>query len=285
MSGVDGMRVAVLGLGIIGSRAVARLADAGWRLACWNRTPKGLVGECESPEEAVAGAQVVSIYLKDGLAVRSVVSQVLPSLAEGAVVMNHATVDLATTLWLERAVVEAGGMFLDVPFTGSRVAAEGGKLVYYIGGDPALAEEFSGYLEVTSRATLVCGGVGSATVVKLATNLISACSVQALAEAMAIATRHGVAADCFIGAVMENASGSVLAGMKLPTMAAGDFDTHFSLDNMRKDSAYAIELAAQAGLVTPAIEAVSRRMAELCAEGMADLDYSALAKPYLAEEL
>ena len=67
--------------------------------------------------------------------------------------------------------------------------------------------------------------------------------------------------------------------------AVGDFDTHFSLDNMRKDSAYAIELAAQAGLDTPAIEAVSRRMAELCADGMADLDYSALAKPYLAEEL
>lgn len=285
MSGLDGKRVAVLGLGIIGSRAVARLADAGWRVACWNRTPKGLDGECGSPEEAVAGAAVLAIYLKDGPAVRSVVSRFLPSLAGGAVVMNHATVDLATTLWLERAVVEAGGRFLDVPFTGSRLAAEGGKLVYYIGGDPALADELSGYLAATSRATLVCGGVGSATVVKLATNLISACSVQALAEAMAIATRHGVAADCFIRAVMENASGSVLAGMKLPTMAAGDFDTHFSLDNMRKDSAYAIELAAQAGLVTPAIEAVSRRMAELCADGMADLDYSALAKPYLVEEL
>ena len=67
--------------------------------------------------------------------------------------------------------------------------------------------------------------------------------------------------------------------MKLPTMAKGDFDTHFSLSNMLKDSRYALELAS--GLDTPAIAAVSERMKQLCEEGLADLDYSALAKPYL----
>lgn len=277
-------RAAVLGLGIIGSRAADCLRGAGWDVACWNRTPKGLPGECGTAEEAVAGAPRVSIYLKDAPAVRSVVERILPELSPGAVVMNHATVDLATTLWLDRMIADAGCRFLDAPFTGSRNASAGGQLVYYLGGDPALAAEVMEYLGATSRATLPCGGVGAATVVKLATNLISACSVQALAEALAIATRHGVEADCFIRAVMENASGSVLAGMKLPTMAAGDFDTHFSLDNMRKDSSYAIELAAAAKLETPAIDAVSRRMSELCADGLADLDYSALAKPYLTEE-
>lgn len=284
MSAVPSDAVAVLGLGIIGSRACARLRDAGWRVSCWNRTPKGLPGECGTAEEAVSGAGVVSIYLKDAPAVREVVGRILPSLAAGTVVVNHSTVDLATTLWLDRVVGEAGCRFLDAPFTGSRNASADGQLVYYTGGDPALVERLEGFLKVTSRATLPCGGVGTATVVKLATNLISACTVQALSEALAIATRHGVEADCFIKAVMENASGSVLAGMKLPTMAAGNFETHFSLDNMRKDSAYAIELACEAKLETPAIDAVSRRLTDLCAQGMAGLDYSALAKPYLTEE-
>jgi 3-hydroxyisobutyrate dehydrogenase-like beta-hydroxyacid dehydrogenase len=117
-------------------------------------------------------------------------------------------------------------------------------------------------------------------VLKLATNLISACTVQALAEALAIATRHGVAADCLIQAVSENASGSVLAGMKLPMMAAGDYETHFSLSNMEKDSRYMLSLAESAGLHTPAIGAVSKRMGELSDAGLGDLDFSALAKPY-----
>ena len=117
--------------------------------------------------------------------------------------------------------------------------------------------------------------------VKLATNLISACTVQALAESLAITTRHGVSADTLIKAVAENASSSVLSGMKLPMMAAGDFDTHFSLDNMGKDSRYMLALADSAGIETPAIAAVSKRMTELSAAGLGDLDFSAVAEPYL----
>jgi 3-hydroxyisobutyrate dehydrogenase len=69
--------------------------------------------------------------------------------------------------------------------------------------------------------------------------------------------------------------------MKFPTMAAGNFETHFSLSNMCKDSRYVLALAAAVGVETPAIRAVSHRMAELCAAGLGDLDYSALAQPYI----
>ena len=156
--------------------------------------------------------------------------------------------------------------------------------MYYTGGDEELIRLVTPYLRLSGRELLACGGVGAATIVKLATNLISACTVQALAEALAIATRHGVAAETFIHAVAENFCGSPLAKAKLPTMAAGEYDAHFSLDNMRKDSVYALDLAATAGLQTPAIAAVSQRMTELCGEGLGGLDYSALAKPYLGSD-
>jgi 3-hydroxyisobutyrate dehydrogenase-like beta-hydroxyacid dehydrogenase len=274
-------RAAVLGLGIIGSRASDRLVAAGWNVARWNRTPKNLPGEVSSPEEAVDGASVISIYLKDSPALREIAVRIESVLQPGQTVLNHSTVDLETTMWLEKLCHVRGCRFLDAPFTGSKLAADGGQLVYYIGGDAALAAEHDAYLSVTSRERLHCGAVGAATVIKLATNLISACTVQAMAEALAISTRHGVSAECLIDAVARNVSSSPLTAMKFPTMLAGNYETHFSLANMGKDSRYMLALAEAAGVETPAIAAVSRRMGELCDAGLGGLDYSALAKPYL----
>jgi 3-hydroxyisobutyrate dehydrogenase-like beta-hydroxyacid dehydrogenase len=274
-------QAAVLGLGIIGSRALARLQEAGWSVKAWNRTAKGLKGEQRTPVGAIDGADVISIYLKDRDAVRTVVEEIAPHLKPDQIVLNHATVDLDTTRWLAEVCAERGCAFLDVPFTGSKNASAGGQLVYYTGGDDALVKAVEPYLMVTAKSLLACGGVGSATVVKLATNLISVSLVEALAEALAIAVRHGVSADVFQQAVALNAHASVLSAMKLPGMASGDFDTHFSMSNMWKDSRYALALADEAGLDTPGIQAVSQRMEQLCADGLGDLDFSALAKPYL----
>ena len=69
-----------------------------------------------------------------------------------------------------------------------------------------------------------------------------------------------------------------------PQMLAGDYDAHFTLANMAKDSRYMLELAKAAGIETPAIAAVSARMHELSDKGMGDLDFAALGKPYLQGE-
>lgn len=278
-------KIAVIGLGIIGSRAAARLADGGeLEISVWNRTPKGLPGEKATPEEAVAGAEVIALYLKDAPAVREIGAQVIAAASKGTVVMNHSTIDLATTLWLSEQCATAGLEFLDTPFTGSREAAANGALVYYAAGDDTLIESLTWILRKSGKAVIRAGAVGNATILKLVTNLISACTVQALSESLGTATRHGIPADSLIEAVALNACGSPLAAMKLPTMAEGNFETHFSLENMLKDSRYALELAEQAGLETPAIRTVSRRMAELCDAGLGGQDYSALASPYLAQE-
>lgn len=274
---------AVLGLGIIGSRALNHLHHAGLTCTCWSRSPRDLPGIRTTPEAAVDGAAVISIYLKDSPAVREVFARIEPALAAGCTVLNHATVDLATTRWLAERCEALGCEFLDAPFTGSRIAAEQGQLVYYTGGDDRLAATLDPYLALTSRMRMHCGPVGAATVVKLATNLISACSVQAMAEALAISTRHGVEASRLIDAVAQNASGSALASMKMPSMAAGDYEAHFSLSNMTKDTRYMLDLAATGGLETPAIAAVSQRMQELCGLGLDHHDYSAVAQPYLQQ--
>ena len=117
--------------------------------------------------------------------------------------------------------------------------------------------------------------------VKLATNLLSATIVQATAEALAITTGHGVDPAVLEEAIGRNVSSSKLVSMKLPQMLRGDYDAHFSLANMGKDSRYMLALAEAAGVETPAIAAVSKRMAELCEQGLGELDFAALGKPYL----
>ena len=273
-------KVAVLGLGIVGSRVRERLIKAGYLVTCWSRTQRGLAGEKNTPKEALEGAELVSIYLKDAPMVREVFEKVKSSLTRGVIVLNHATIDLTTTLWLAEQCVAKGCDFIDAPFTGSKNASATGQLLYYTAGDAELVESLSNFLAVTSKGRIHCGKIGAATVIKLATNLISACTMQAMSEALAIAARHGVSPEIFTEAAIRNASGSPLMAMKYPGILKGDFEPHFTMANMWKDSRYALTLAETAGVHLPAITAVSARMGEMCADGSAELDYSALAKAY-----
>ncbi|MFN4999601.1 MAG: NAD(P)-dependent oxidoreductase [Akkermansiaceae bacterium] len=272
--------IAILGLGIVGSRVRQRLVDAGYKVSCWSRTFRGLDGEFQSPQEAVEKADIVSIYLKDAPMVREVFGSAKQALCEGTLVINHATIDLPTTLWLAEQCAARSCDFLDAPFTGSKDAAAAGQLLYYIGGSEETMQSVSEYLAVSSKACMHCGEIGTATVTKIATNLISACTIQAMSEAMTIAKTHGVKPEVFAEAAIKNGSGSPLMAMKYPTMLKGDFDAHFTMANMLKDSKYALALAESAGVDLPAISVVSQRMNELCDQGMADLDYSALIKAY-----
>jgi len=272
--------IAVFGLGIIGSRSADCLSSKSFKVHTWNRTTKDRKDTCPTASAAAEGADFLAFYLKDGIAIREVFSAVRDTLTAQQTILNHSTIDLETTKWLESQCLEIGCRFLDAPFTGSKVAAGNGALVYYVGGDLETLEHARPVLEATSKEIKHLGPVGSATVVKIATNLISASTVQALSEALAIATHHGIPADVFTESVASNACGSMLSNMKLPTMAAGDYETHFSLENMLKDSRFAIQLAKDAGIATPGIEATSQAMESQCKKGDAQLDFSALFKAY-----
>lgn len=272
--------VAVLGLGIIGSRCAQQLLDAGHHVRSWNRSPKDFKHSRPSAADASNGADLVTFYLKDGHAVKEVFESIRSVLSPEQLVINHSTIDLESTRWLAEQCRTIGCAFLDAPFTGSKVAAGHGELVYYVGGDANTLNLARPVLEATSKEIKHLGPVGSATVIKLATNLISASTVQALSEALAITQAYGVDAEVLTDAVASNACGSTLAKMKLPSMATGDYDTHFSLENMLKDSRFAIQLAEEAKLSTPGLTATSKAMDSACKKGHDQLDFSALFKAY-----
>ncbi len=271
--------ISVFGLGIIGSRCADNLEQSGYNVRRWNRSPDKHPEQCASLEEA-ASSPVLSFYLKDGVACRQVFQAIRDFLTPSQTLLNHSTIDLETTQWLAAQCEAEGIAFLDCPFTGSKDASAGGNLVYYVGGSKELLELHTPLLQVTSKEIHHLGEIGDATIIKLATNLISASTIQAVSEAMAITSAHGIPDALLAQAVTSNACGSFLTSLKMPTMTTREFTPHFSLSNMLKDSKFAIHLAQQKGLATPGIEATSQQMEALAQQGHEESDFSILIKQF-----
>ena len=155
-------------------------------------------------------------------------------------------------------------------------------MVYYVGGAAAVLERARWALDASAKTILHVGEIGHATVLKIATNMVSAAMVEVLSEALGVVAGQGVALDRFVEAMEHNASGSGLTRMKLPSMLKGDFTPHFSLKNMLKDARFAEDLAERAGVEIPALTVVRQRMAALTGRGRGDDDYSVLVTNYLA---
>jgi 3-hydroxyisobutyrate dehydrogenase-like beta-hydroxyacid dehydrogenase len=270
--------VGVLGLGIIGSRVVENLRTAGHEVFVWSRSARAVPNFLASPREVAEAAGIIQIFVRDGAALLEAVENMKPALQAGHLVMNHATVSKKATLQAAALVEETGAAFLDAPFTGSKMAAQNGKLAYYVGGSDLMLERARSVLEASSAKILPLGGVGDAMVLKIVTNLVSAVIVEALAEAAAITRANDISLERLHEALESNANYSTLIGMKLPAIMNGDFEPHFSLRNMLKDADFARELAAEANLASPAIDCTAEAMRRGVEAGQGDMDFSIIGR-------
>ncbi|MBE7496006.1 MAG: NAD(P)-dependent oxidoreductase [Verrucomicrobiaceae bacterium] len=270
--------IGVLGLGIIGSRVAENLRKAGHEVFVWSRSARAVPNFLASPREVACAAGIIQIFVRDSTALLEAVRDMAPSLTAGHLIMNHATVSKKAVLEAAQIVEAAGGSFLDAPFTGSKMAAQNGKLCYYVGGSDLLLERARPVLEASAAKILPLGGVGDAMVLKIVTNLVSAVIVEAVAEAADITRAHGIDLARLHTALESNANYSTLIGMKLPAIMNGDFEPHFSLRNMLKDADFARELASEARLVTPALDCTAATMRAGVEAGKGDLDFSVIGQ-------
>jgi hypothetical protein len=180
-------------------------------------------------------------------------------------------------------VEHRGARFLEAPFTGSKEAAENGQLVYYVGGDEAALREAQPILEASAKEVIAIGEVGQATAVKITTNMVTAASVQAVAEAMALVQTAGVPLEKFAAAMRENASNSKTLSLKLPKMIEGDFEPHFSVKHMLKDMQIASRMGLSQHLELGVTSAARDRLLEQMQRGYGDEDYCAIARKYFPD--
>lgn len=270
--------IGVLGLGIIGSRVAENLRKAGHEVFVWSRSARAVPNFLASPREVAEAAGIIQIFVRDSAALLDAVRDMAPTLKAGHLVMNHATVSKQATLEAARLVEATGASFLDAPFTGSKMAAQNGKLCYYIGGPELMLERAKPVLAASAAKILPLGGVGDAMVLKIVTNLVSAVIVEAVAEAAAITKSHNVPLERLLEALEANANFSTLIGMKLPAIMQGDFEPHFSLRNMLKDADFARELAAEHQIAAPALDCTAATMRAALDAGKGDLDFSVIGQ-------
>ncbi len=270
--------VGILGLGIIGSRVADNLRKAGHEVFVWSRSARPVPNFLASPHEVAEAAGIIQIFVRDSAALIEAIEDMQPALKAGHLIMNHATVSKKATLEAARLVEETGAAFLDAPFTGSKMAAQNGKLSYYIGGSELLLERAKPVLSASAAKILPLGAIGDAMVLKIVTNLVSAVIVEAVSEAADITKANNIPLERLLEALESNANFSALIGMKLPAIIKSDFEPHFALRNMLKDADFARELAAEARLSTPALDCTAAAMRSGVDAGKGDLDFSVIGQ-------
>ncbi len=278
MSNSASQHIGVIGLGIIGSRVAENLDKAGYEVFVWSRSPRAIPNFLANPREVAESAHTLQIFVRDDAALLAAIEDMLPALTPAHLILNHATVSPSATLEAAERVSKTGAAFLDAPFTGSKVAAQNGKLVYYIGGDAGLMPLAEPVLKASSAKIMHVGKIGDATVLKIATNLITAVTVKGVQEAVALTQAQGVDPRKLLKAEEPNANFSPLIGMKLPAMIDQNFEAHFSLQNMLKDADFALALAEQKGLKLGALQAMTDAMRTAKEAGKGDSDFSVIGE-------
>src|SRR5204862_3163093 len=155
--------------------------------------------------------------------------------------------------------------------------------VYYVGGTDEAVREGRPILEASSKQILHIGAVGQASAIKVATNMITAATIQASAEALALVQAQGLPLEKFVEAMRVNASYSGTLAMKLPKMLGRDFAPHFSVKHMLKDVQIAGQIALSHYLDLGVTAAARDQLFEQMQWGHGDDDYSAVLRKYLHE--
>ncbi len=273
--------VGLIGLGIIGSRVAGALREKGLQVFVWNRTPRPEQNFLGSPVEVAELCDLIQIFVADDVALLETVKQLVPGLTAQHIVTAHCTVAPENMRAAAEIVERRGARFLEAPFTGSKVAAEKGQLVYYVSGDDAALKQARPILESSSKEIIFIGDkIGDASIMKVATNIVTAATAQVGAEALALVRKAGIPADLFSRAMKANASNSTTLEMKIPLIVAGNFETHFSIKHMLKDVRIGLKLAEAHGLDLPVAEVSGDMLLAEMKQGRGDADYSSVAQKY-----
>ncbi len=275
----------MIGLGIIGSRVANNLRHRGFYAFVWNRTPRPVPNFVGSPAEVAELCDIVQIFVSDDDALLQMVQRMTSKLTPRHIIMAHSTVAPDTMRAAAEIVERRGAKLLDVPFTGSKGAAEKGQLVYYVGGDEASLQEARPVLEASSKEIVLIGSIGQASAMKIATNILTAAAVQGAAEALALVVDAGLSPEKFQLAMQSNGSNSATLDMKLPKMLAADFEPQFSVKHMLKDMEIASRMARLAEVELGVSDAARRALAAEDREGRGDADYSSILRNYFPKGL
>jgi 3-hydroxyisobutyrate dehydrogenase len=279
------MKVAFIGLGVMGYPMAGHLARAGHDLVVFNRTRVGAERwttehsgrAAASIAEAAEGRELVALCVGRDDDVREVMEAVLPAIAAGALVVDHTTASAKLAREMADAAYARGASFLDAPVSGGQAGAENGQLAIMVGGDDAAFQRARPVIGAYAKAVQHMGGPGAGQLTKMVNQICIAGVVQGLAEAQHFARRAGLDLPLVYEAISKGAAQSWQMDNRWKTMAEGKFDFGFAVDWMRKDLGLVLDEARSNGARLEVSALVDQFYAEVQALGGRRWDTSSLA--------
>ena len=275
------MRVAFLGLGIMGQSMASNLVKAGHEVAVWNRSAgKDVEGarSAATPADAAQGAEVIWMCVSDTKAVDSVLfgaSGAEAALAPGMIIADSSTISPSATRRFAERVKARGVDYVDAPMTGSKIAAAAGSLIFMVGGNDDALARLQPLFQAMGKQVFHMGETGKGQATKLVMNLQIALIFEGFAEALTLATKLGVDIEKLLPLIQASMVRSGVVEYKASFIMKRDFSPNFPLRLMLKDIHLALDAAKEARVRLPGLEAVEEVYDVAAEEGHADLDYAA----------
>jgi 3-hydroxyisobutyrate dehydrogenase-like beta-hydroxyacid dehydrogenase len=289
MSADKNLKLAFIGLGVMGFPMAGHLAQAGYKVTVYNRTPskaeawvkKHGGSSAPTPAQAARDADMVFACVGNDDDLRQVTigeNGAFAGMKQGAIFADHTTASAQVARELNEIAKQRGFGFLDAPISGGQQGAEKGVLTVMVGGDEAVFEKAQPLMAHYGRAVTLMGPSGSGQLTKMV-NQISVVGVMAgLAEGLAFAERAGLDVPRVLQVISKGAAQSWQMENRGPTMIQRKFDFGFAVDWMRKDLRIALDEARANGSQLPLAALVDQFFAQLQVQGGGRLDTSSLFK-------
>jgi 3-hydroxyisobutyrate dehydrogenase len=278
------MKVAFVGLGVMGFPMAGHLAKAGHEVSVFNRSPGkaqawakehgGRAGATVA--EAVSGCEIVCLCVGNDDDVRQVLDQALPAMGEGGVVVDHTTASAKLAREAAEQARAVGRWFLDAPVSGGQAGAVNGQLTVMAGGDTEAVERVRPVIQAYSKAIQRIGGPGSGQLAKMVNQICIAGVAQGLAEGLHFAKHAGLDTDLVLAAISKGAAQSWQMDNRWKTMSEGQYDFGFAVDWMRKDLGLTLDEARANGSSLQLTALVDQFYAEIQQMGGRRWDTSSL---------
>jgi 3-hydroxyisobutyrate dehydrogenase len=281
------MRVAFLGLGVMGYPMAGHLERAGHDLVVYNRTAakaKAWVDEyggtsAPTPAEAAANADVVLSCVGRDDDVREVAvgrHGAFITMRRDAVFIDHTTASAGLARDLAEDAHRRGMHFVDAPVSGGEQGARNGQLTIMCGGTTAAYAKAEPVMAVYARQCRLMGESGAGQLTKMVNQICIAGLVQALSEGLSFANAAGLDANAVVEVISKGAAQSWQMENRHTTMLLGQFRHGFAVEWMRKDLAICLDEARRNGTTLPVTSLVDQFYAEVEAMGGKRWDTSSL---------
>ena len=280
------MRVAFIGLGIMGMPMARNLLAAGHDVVAYNRSPRKVQEFVQSGgagaadvSEAARSAEVVITILPDSPDVEAVYrgdAGVLATVAEGALLIDMSTIRPDVSAALSQEAAARGLESLDAPVSGGEAGAVAGALSIMVGGSAGAVERARPILEALGSTIVHVGPAGAGQTVKAANQLLVGGTIELVAEAIVFLSAHGVDLGAAVRVLRGGLAGSAVLDRKGESMLTGDFAPGFRVALHDKDLGIFTDSARDHGVFAPLGAVVAQLMRSLRATGGADSDHTAL---------